>query len=460
MNMDFFKSTIKILGLLLVYLILLAAPSFAANNKINSIDWDNNTLVINTKNKVEYTEARLKDPDRLVIDILNCSINDKDKITNAKTKLGESVSISETATSKVRIVFLGESSINRKAYLTNNEKSLIIKIARIDSSFPDEVITEEIEEVPVEKLEDVGEIKDINIYEDPEETEITISTDKSVKYNTYRLKDPERLAVDLLNILPPKSTLPYPEKTTLISGIRIGSAASGIEATRVVIDLARENLDIDIGSNLLGNKLKIKLKVKQETEEQIAKAKLKVVIDPGHGGYDTGASYGGFNEKDINLIVSEKLKKYLEEKGLVVFLTREDDSFISLAERNDITNSIMPDIFISIHANALKTSSAIRGVETYYWTPQSQKLAYLTHNAILKEVQVPDHYIRQARFYVIKYTSVPAILVEMGFMTNNEDRRLLTSSTTQDKYSKAIGDSILRFLGVEPETKSKVSKNN
>ncbi|MBI1858322.1 MAG: N-acetylmuramoyl-L-alanine amidase [Candidatus Melainabacteria bacterium] len=431
--------------------------SCAQNNKIKSANWENNSLIIEASEKIQYTEARLKDPDRLVVDILDSFINENLKATNIKTNLEEQVSITDTQEGKTRIVFLGEASINRKVFLTNHEKTLIIKIARISSESTEEIISKELEKLQEEKA-DTGEIKELNIEEEPDKTEITISTNKSIKYNTYRLKNPDRIAIDLLNILPPSTTLPYPEKTTLISGIRIGSAASGIEATRIVIDLTNGNLDSDISSNLLGNKLKIKLLPKQEEEAKL-KTSFKAVLDPGHGGYDTGASYGGFDEKDINLIVAEKLKKFLIEAGITVILTREDDSFISLAERTDITNSVMPDIFVSIHANALKSSVGIRGIETYYWTPQSQKLAYIAHNTILKLVQIPDHYIRKARFYVVKYTSVPAILVEMGFMTNSEDRKLLTSSTTQDKYAKAMGESILEFLGVKPEVAKEDSKS-
>jgi len=173
------------------------------------------------------------------------------------------------------------------------------------------------------------------------------------------------------------------------------------------------------------------------------------VIDPGHGGYDTGASHGGFEEKSITLVISNLLKKYLEDANIRVFLTRDDNSFLSLAERVEITNSIRPDVFISIHANALVTSRGIRGVETYYFTTQSQRLAYFIHKSILNHLNIPDHYIRKAKFYVIRHTSSPSVLAELGFLTNHYDRQLLTNSTTQDKYAKALAEAILKFLDVE-----------
>ena len=245
--------------------------------------------------------------------------------------------------------------------------------------------------------------------------------------------------------------MPKFNPTKLVSGVRVGRAASSIEATRVVVDLIGENIDCNVDSTLLGNKIKIKFKVNKEKEEQAKRAGIKVVIDPGHGGYDTGASYGGFEEKDLTLIISEMLKKHLEKYGITVFLTRDEDGFLSLAERVDITNSIKPHVFISIHANAMKTSRKIRGVETYYWTSRSQKLAYYIHKNILSSIGIPDHFIRKARFFVIKYTSSPAILAELGFLSNHDDRRLLTNSTIQDKYAKALSEAILKFLDIEPE---------
>ena len=145
-----------------------------------------------------------------------------------------------------------------------------------------------------------------------------------------------------------------------------------------------------------------------------------------------------------------------------MFLTRDDDNFLSLAERVEITNSIKPDVFISVHGNALVSSRVIRGVETYYWTSQSHKLAYFIHRSILNHINISDHFIRRAQFYVIRHASCPAVLAELGFLSNHDDRKLLTSSTTQDEYAKALTEAILKFLDIEtkqePGSKKQESK--
>lgn len=455
MNVNFlnYKQITKSLFILFLQTIILFSNSFTSfgqteQNQITSINFTNNALIINTSGKISYIESRLQDPDRLIIDIFHCSPLNKNLVTSYKSEMDEDIAIQEQPPDKIRIIIVGESSINRKTYLTNNDRTLITRIARIETEVTDEkeLDSKEKESVP-------GRIKELNLEQEDEETKITLSATKSIKFNTYNLKNPDRLAIDLLNIYPPQANIPAFKKDKFISGIRIGRAASGIQATRIVIDLLKPNLEAKVNSNILGHKLEIK--IKEAEEKEIKKSDIRVVIDPGHGGYDTGASYGGFEEKDITLLLSNKLKKSLEKYGIRVFLTRDDDSFLSLAERVEITNSIKPNVFISIHNNAIVTSRVIRGVETYFWTHQSQKLAYLIHKSILSHINIPDHYIRKARFYVIKYTSVPAVLAELGFLSNHDDRKLLISSNTQDEYTKALTEAILKFLDIEGEKKQK-----
>lgn len=445
------KQNFSILFSLLLVFQMFFLNSFSAfaqtsENTIISASFENNSLNINATGKITYSESRLKDPDRFVVDILNCSLGTSNIQKDFKSSLDENISIAQISKDQVRILFFGKASINRKSFLTNNERTLIIRIARIEAA-TEETKSEESQSDAEKDLP--GKIREVSVEHNNNETEITVSATKSIKHNTYLLKNPDRFAVDLLNISPPDKPLPKFNSTPFIYGLRVGRAANGVDATRIVIDLSKPELDCSVNSTLIGNKLKVKIKPNKQKEEIVKKSGIKVVIDPGHGGYDTGAQYGGYDEKDITLIISQKLKQSLEEKGIKAYLTRDEDSFLSLAERVDITNSIRPHVFISIHANAMKTSRAIRGVETYYWTRQSQKLAFHVHKSILNNINIPDHFIRKAKFFVIKYTSSPAVLAELAFLSNHEDRALLTSSSTQDKYVKALTESILKFLDID-----------
>lgn len=459
------KKFIKYCLIVFIYVFFITnnqSSSQIQKNKINSIKWENNSLVVDAVQKITYAESRLINPERMVIDILNCSPPGGWKDKRFESQLDEKIIVAELASNQIRIIFLGPASVNRKAFLINDEKTLTIRIARINIKAEENIVAENKQQTFIEKYKP-GDIKEIAVEGDDQKTEVIISATKTIKYNTFLLKDPSRFVIDLLNIAPPTDVLPAYMSTSLVSGLRIGQAASGIESTRIVIDLTQEDTICNVGSALLGNKLTINIKSGAvEKRKEIKKLGFIVVIDPGHGGYDTGANHGGYKEKDINLTISSKLKESLEKFGLTVYLTREDDNFLSLAERTEITNSIKPNVFISVHANALATTKNIRGVETYYWTPQSQKLALYVHRNVLQYVQIPDHFIRKARFYVIRHTSSPAVLAELGFLTNYEDRKLLTKKDTQDQYVKALSEAILKFLDIElkPKEKSEAKKEN
>ncbi len=147
--------------------------------------------------------------------------------------------------------------------------------------------------------------------------------------------------------------------------------------------------------------------------------KFSVVIDPGHGGPDPGAiGIGGLRETDVVLEVSERVKKLLSEKGVKVWLTRKNEVDLDLPPRVYFANRKNADIFVSIHANASRGKRRdINGLETFYYRGwRGRLLAKRIQKQILKvSPGSPDRGVKQGRFYVIKNTNMPAVLVEIGF---------------------------------------------
>jgi len=218
--------------------------------------------------------------------------------------------------------------------------------------------------------------------------------------------------------------------------------------------------------------------------------KYTVVIDPGHGGKDSGAHYYGVNEKDINLSIAKKLSTYLREDGrFKVFLTRKGDYFIPLAERQKFTSKVGADLFISIHANANPYNPHLRGVEFYILSDKGiyrkfidlavhpQKAKEFLNREIAKDGKlrrevvkksleitqeegedlakslqrewcsylakyIPCHGIFKRNFAVLKVPGVPTVLVEVGYMTNRRELRLITS----DHYQWLIASTL--YLGI------------
>lgn len=170
-----------------------------------------------------------------------------------------------------------------------------------------------------------------------------------------------------------------------------------------------------------------------------------VVIDPGHGGSDYGAIRDGINEKDINMDVSRRVQAILESKGVKTYMTRDKDETVSLEARTTYNASISPDLFISVHVNS-SLKPEISGLETHYYQPASLDLAQTVHSSLISYVKSPDRGLFKSRFYVINHTEVPAILVEIGFISNDTERAELVTEQRKQQTAKAIADGILKYL--------------
>ncbi|KGF95569.1 N-acetylmuramoyl-L-alanine amidase [Prochlorococcus marinus str. MIT 9201] len=182
----------------------------------------------------------------------------------------------------------------------------------------------------------------------------------------------------------------------------------------------------------------------------IKQNKFSVVLDPGHGGPDPGAiGIGGMRETDIVLEVSKIVKKLLSEKGVKVFLTRKNEIDMDLPPRVSFANNTDADIFVSIHANASRGKRKdINGLETFYFRGwRGRLLAKRIQKQILRvSPGSPDRGVKQGRFYVIKNTRMPAVLVEIGFLTGRLDARRLEKPAHRKRIAYAIAKGILEYL--------------
>ncbi len=211
---------------------------------------------------------------------------------------------------------------------------------------------------------------------------------------------------------------------------------------------------VKIEQSIDGKALKITIKQgisdKQEEKPVIKKnaTKGKVVIDPGHGGSDYGAIREGINEKDITLDVSQRVASILKSKGYKVAMTRSDDTFVSLQDRVDFSENETPEIFVSIHVNSAVATEP-SGIETHYYHDYSRDLAKTVHSQLIKEIDTKDRGLVKSKFYVINHTTVPAILVEMGFISNEEERAELISDKRKQKTAKAIAEGIIEYCKLQ-----------
>ncbi len=178
-----------------------------------------------------------------------------------------------------------------------------------------------------------------------------------------------------------------------------------------------------------------------------------VVVDPGHGGTDSGATgVTGLLEKHANLAIGLEVEKYLLRAGVQPLMTRRDDSYPSLKQRVDQANGAGADIFVSIHNNAADSTS--KGTETYYWGDQDsysaegRRLAEAIQQAVCDELSTVDRGARThwKDLYVLSYTKMPAALVEVGFLTNAEEEARLKDPIYRQRAGKAIAQGIVDYF--------------
>ncbi|MDH6089984.1 N-acetylmuramoyl-L-alanine amidase [Umezakia ovalisporum] len=172
-----------------------------------------------------------------------------------------------------------------------------------------------------------------------------------------------------------------------------------------------------------------------------------VMIDPGHGGQDPGAiGIGGIREKDVILPISKRVAEILQQNGVQALLTRDSDYFVSLPGRVSLAQRARADLFVSIHANAISLSRPdVNGLETYYYD-SGQSLARSIHSSVLQNINVRDRNVRRARFYVLRKSAIPSVLVEVGFVTGREDAAKLRTTAYQNQMADAIARGILQYL--------------
>lgn len=174
-----------------------------------------------------------------------------------------------------------------------------------------------------------------------------------------------------------------------------------------------------------------------------------IFIDPGHGAQDAGAIGNGLLEKNINLEVALKLQSRLHQAASLTVMSRTSDTFDSLQTRVSKGAQASADIFISIHANANDNSRA-NGTEAYYDTTyaaaNSIKLAQKVQPRMVSALGTRDRGVKTAGFYVIKYSKMPSILLETGFVTSPIDASILKSSAAKDRLASGIATGVSNYF--------------
>jgi N-acetylmuramoyl-L-alanine amidase len=356
----------------------------------------------------------------------------------------------------------------------------------------------------VERPPGLGDVKAIRTWSYPKYTRVVLELSRDVRLpeaGLVRLAanrgagKPERLYLDVPEVwVGRRYENGIPVGDGLLDGVRLGQ--NTLRASRVVIDLERyghhrlftlpspPRIVVDV----YGDRPK---RPRRDSNGRLPAEMRRVktiVVDPGHGGRDPGATgVGGLREKDLNLAIAKRLAKRLEIRGFDVVLTRKDDHTLDLEERTAIAESAGGDVFISIHANASRRPKT-RGIEIYTLDEnherhgldvaarengvpaakldplqralarlqvdevgsQSERLASLVHANVVAGARrskrsLPDLGLKKGPFYVLFMSSMSSVLVETGFLTNKSDAKLLKSTRYQSDLAEEIAQGVDQY---------------
>jgi len=169
-----------------------------------------------------------------------------------------------------------------------------------------------------------------------------------------------------------------------------------------------------------------------------------VVIDAGHGGHDNGGQWGKVYEKHLALDTSTRLENILKRMGYQTVMTRRSDYFVSLPQRVAIGNRYKNAIFVSLHFN-YTWKEHVCGLETFYYSSEGQRLAQYVQRSLVRQTRTVDRNAKYARYYVIRNSTLPAILVEGGFVSNERERERMKSGDFREAIARGVADGIQRY---------------
>ncbi|KOY17868.1 N-acetylmuramoyl-L-alanine amidase, partial [Paenibacillus xylanivorans] len=289
--------------------------------------------------------------------------------------------------------------------------------------------------------------------------QLVVSLDREVTPVISTLKNPERIIVDFpstnfgnMGQVPSGASMGRLDTSEIpgVTEVRYSLFKSDPVQVRIVIELNNVS-SVNYTQETIAGKFILDLSmVNQPTPATpVSSGKKIVVIDPGHGGSDPGTtSFTKNPEKIFTLALGLKVQALLEkEPDIELIMTRETDIYPTRSERVKLANDLKADVFVSIHGNSVTAAPQVSGTETYYYQRESSKeLANIIHKNLIKALGFTDRGVKNGNYQVIRETTMPAVLLEVGFLSNKSEEEAMMSETNQNKAAQAIVDGIKEYL--------------
>ncbi|OQA20222.1 MAG: N-acetylmuramoyl-L-alanine amidase LytC precursor [bacterium ADurb.Bin363] len=447
----------------------------AVNKKITNIIYKGTSsggeIVIQATGPIKYSSQLLSNPLRIAVDI-NDVVLSLQKEPDIKNDLVKSIRVSQYSLKPdiVRVVVeLNKPLAVRIASRINlDEVKLKLNYTNEDMATPDVTPIPAVRSQEHVTQPSTQKMLGIQFERKDDIRKILITTTGPVSYEWHRLKSPDsRIYIDFTDAVLIEKKLSVPVEDDIVSDIRVAQNRLSPNVVRIVFKLSKPLKVTFLKSQSVANQLIIEIGKEKENESVMAKigtgfigylstGKI-IVIDPGHGGGDYGAinPQTGLAEKEVTLDVSLRLQELLIQDGWNVILTHSTDRDVTSSDSSDseelwaranIANQGQASFFISIHCDACSNEN-VRGSTTFYCKDVDKPFAMALHKSLISNLKTADRGTKSATFYVLKHTTMPAALIEIAFISNSEDAKLLSAPDFRQKVARAIFEGLYEYIG-------------
>lgn len=395
---------------------------------LNNIDVKNgNILVQGVGNVALERPIYLNSPSRVVFDLPNTVVRQDLRNKEFKISESETLKVGQFEQSKARIVITTKDVDKYQAIYSFDLQSLLI--ANEDRLSDVKLFEKPVGLIAVKATtsQDCIDILDLGF---------SAPIIHSIK------RDNNKLELNLYNVTNfDIETFKKVLKPTGISCLRVDNLPNC--GTKIVLSIKKTCI-VDYYETLEGRVVKLKMQNDKKAVPNNLSA-ATVVLDAGHGGNDTGAFQAGIAEKDITLDVSKRVAAILINKGINVEMTRWQDKNPTLQERVEFSDSKKTSVFVSIHVNS-SVKPEIVGIETHYWQDSGYDVAKIIQKSMCDNINSCNRGLFKSKFYVINHTKAPAVLVEIGYLSNANERNEMLNEQRKQQTAQAIADGIINYL--------------
>ncbi len=393
-----------------------------SSGRVHNLETAENELSFVTDENIEPEMFSTGDPMRVVVSMLN---------TDPGENFPESLDPEEELFSEIRT----------GSYDSNTTRL----VAELDRNMGYSWSSEKKESEKFQHRIEFGNLlENIELSERPGSYGLEIELSNQMSYEVKEYENPRRLAVDIPGLAEREDEIELPEPKGFVEDIRMGryDGEEG-DTLRIVLELS-EFYGYQVASSDKDDRISLAINRDVEDREENL-----IVIDPGHGGSDPGAvASSGLQEKEVALAISKYMDEFLQEKGYDVIMTRRGDQFVALSERVRMANDSNASLFVSVHSNAAPRS-AVSGLETYHAPGRradSYQLARHLQNAMAAELPLTDRGVKVDNFAVIRDTEMPSALLEIGFLSNPEEARLLEQEDFRREAAESAVNGIVNYI--------------